>query len=412
MSVWRNSNKVALFSICQQSAPSSVEYRRRPFSILSMLLELACSRVSIFYGSFRWPSPSLALSTVSLPPSSKVFRQAHNGYNHSVGQLAYYWVRPDFPRNPGAPKLTIVVTSQGTNKFRSPRSQVPWWGFMVITQAPLYFLLGSVVAFSSGLVCFAFSAFPFTIIPTIVSLCTALTIASLFAVIFWLAGERWAFMKSRGRRWFISYVYPIGPDLLERVHISFFDFAKSAQRTWTSSLSFFRSADPRRRTSIRRQGLRMDLEARGPSMDRPSGPSTDTIVPGMQPPTVHPSTPRPVPSIAVRMASELESPLPNNRRKFPVMAAATAISRLSPLPPEHKHASPVLSLAFSPDGRTLASGSWDAVLHLWDVSGLIPTVRQSVTLPRGPPRQVCWSPDGRALLGRLRKAVFIWDLQV
>jgi hypothetical protein len=52
------------------------------------------------------------------------------------------------------------------------------------------------------------------------------------------------------------------------------------------------------------------------------------------------------------------------------------------------------------------------MLQLWDVMGDTPTVQQSLALPRGPPRQVYWSPDGALLLGRLRKAVFLWDLKV
>ena len=31
------------------------------------------------------------------------------------------------------------------------------------------------------------------------------------------------------------------------------------------------------------------------------------------------------------------------------------------------HTSPALSLAFSPDGLTLATGGWSGNLHLWDV---------------------------------------------
>jgi WD domain, G-beta repeat len=73
------------------------------------------------------------------------------------------------------------------------------------------------------------------------------------------------------------------------------------------------------------------------------------------------------------------------------------------------HSNPVTSVAFSPDGRTVLSGSFDRTLELWDVA--TGEALRTFGLP-GYVKSVAFSPDGRkALSGGDTGVLKLWDVQ-
>lgn len=68
----------------------------------------------------------------------------------------------------------------------------------------------------------------------------------------------------------------------------------------------------------------------------------------------------------------------------------------------------VFSVAFSPDGKTLAAGSWDGTVRLWEGAG--GKERRQFEKQQAPVRSVAFSPDGKILAcGSEGSGIILWD---
>jgi WD40 repeat protein/serine/threonine protein kinase len=80
-------------------------------------------------------------------------------------------------------------------------------------------------------------------------------------------------------------------------------------------------------------------------------------------------------------------------------------------PPE---GSRVRSVAFSPDGKLLATGGWERKVHIWDSTGRNPTDwkhLQQFPDSTGSPESIAFAPDGKRLAwGGTDSTVKVWDL--
>ena len=69
----------------------------------------------------------------------------------------------------------------------------------------------------------------------------------------------------------------------------------------------------------------------------------------------------------------------------------------------------VYSLAFSPDGKTLASGCFDSTINLWDAH--TGEYKKTLTGHTSSVNSIAFSPDGKTLVsGSGDGSVLIWEI--
>ena len=73
------------------------------------------------------------------------------------------------------------------------------------------------------------------------------------------------------------------------------------------------------------------------------------------------------------------------------------------------HSNGVISVAYSPDGQTLASGSWDTTIKLWNVR--TGNLLQTLTGHSNSVNSVAYSPDGQTLASGSLGTIKLWDVK-
>lgn len=355
--------------------------------------------------------------------------------------------------------------------YRSPGDRVPWWVLIWIKRSPLVFLVMSVACFSAGLVLFTYSTNQGKVTSTITSVFTAFTSFGLAAVSAWFASERWTFVHHRGSKWLSDVLkdalrrfMALRPISIIRKSLGWglhcvqkgLEVAGHKMRRVSSRGTITTTALEQGNSPM--TGEYAHAISRSPEPLSPLSPirqSTDSHShlsaegsshPNLESPTTtfsgtsnSPITPRDRLTSAIRSVMMLQSatsypsnPFSPPSRKRTTSSAFTDVSRVmsetgvtttfrgskvASLIPKLKsleatqdlvaHSALVRHLQFSPNGKFLATSSWDRTSIIFRVGD--PCVPHRVLAhASGFVGQVAWSPAGVLLLTRLNRAIKIW----
>ncbi|RXW19261.1 hypothetical protein EST38_g6603 [Candolleomyces aberdarensis] len=344
--------------------------------------------------------------------------------------------------------------------YRSPKHRVPWWVLIWIKRSPLVFLVLSVVCFSIGLCAFSYASGQPRITSTFTTVLTALTSFGLAAVSIWFALERWVFARHRGQKLLSDvlrettgyFIWYSAVELLYRfcyfLYRNVFKFEKLVSKVlsmFSEMCRFHRDND---------QELD-DIEAPASPQSPPQPPVNSPTSPN----DVVPETPA-SPSAAegqriapsqgkllwksmvrtVKLHSNINASSSTSHpmnmlenRPIPLRKGTSSSSTGTGMiglvnatvgPGEHNktmafleptqelpaHTGHVKHIQFSPDGKYLATSSWDRTSVIFKVGD--PFVSHRVLAhTRGFVGQVAWSPAGNTLLTKFDRGIKVWTAE-
>ncbi|KAF8835610.1 WD40 repeat-like protein [Paxillus ammoniavirescens] len=346
--------------------------------------------------------------------------------------------------------------------YRSPLHRVPWWILIWSSMFPVVFLVMSVACFSAGLVLFTYSSGQGPVTSTIISVLTAVILFGYAVTFIWFGSERWVFIQYSGQKWLQWVVSEVTDRMCNpfvrasRITLhwchTLLAIARGYSRrlmNWvvtarapTELLPYYlrppRShppaspqphIHPQNTASTITTALRHDtalvvssvtrehlVSSEGRSEEGAESRQSDarqrfinairSVI--MLQSTVRPIPPRPVVDRSELSPGRFPDPGMSALRGVRMTNAIEKLKALITLQEIGAHQALVRHLQFSPDGRYLATSSWDRTAVIFHVGENLTTHRILVHV-RGFIGQVAWSPNGRILLTRLTRAVKVWS---
>ncbi|KAF8330007.1 WD40-repeat-containing domain protein [Cantharellus anzutake] len=278
--------------------------------------------------------------------------------------------------------------------YRSPPEHLPWWVSIWISHTPLSFLVASVIAFSAGLVCFAFENFSKSpLVPIIITTCTSISSFALLTIGLWFVGEHYTHQKFEGDKWLNELVNKYALALCNLVVAPIGHLLLSSGDN-----------EPDDRMEL---GLSMHTETTQIPETRQE--HLNSSVAGVNALGLNRPFPQPAlqsPPLETFPNSDIEQE-PTESKLLSLSTIEHTIKSLQNTESIPTHFS-ISSMQFSPDGGYLAT-SFRSTCMIWKLGTPFTVHAECINAGRFP--ELSWSPDGQYLLLCSELKISIWVLE-